>query len=187
MADKICIKCGGLFDDVFFRKNRHTRMSTRKWHRLVCIGCEQTTRDEKKIQDRWPAKIRDTIRRHASSLKISPESLRDGYGWDFERLKHDAQHAYQNGCAYCGVLYRQMKSGSLSNITLDIINPEAPPYYLTNTRWCCMTCNYKKGRTDPTTWSARQACWDKWKRLTKRTTATSFAWLSNMPLFREQK
>jgi hypothetical protein len=32
---------------------------------------------------------------------------------------------------------------------LDIQNPNLPPYYCTNTKWVCKTCNSRKGAMNP--------------------------------------
>jgi hypothetical protein len=133
----------------------------------MCIGCEQEKRDAEKRKDRWPTKISDMIRRHAERLKISVKVLREDFGWEFDRMLHEAQHAYSNGCAYCGKPFKLMGHG-LYDLTLDIMDPHSPPHYATNVRWACPTCNREKGRTPPSEWGAKLACWAKWLRRPKK-------------------
>jgi len=160
MADtKRCAKCGRVFPISFFRRMGHMHMP-----RAICRGCEQTARDQRKqVSDgRWQVKIRDTIRRHAARLGIPVARLERDFGWVSSRMLHEAQHAYGNGCGYCGATFKSMGHG-LSDLTLDVVNPDDPPYYTTNVRWCCMTCNREKSRTPRDEWGARCAAWEAWK------------------------
>ena len=166
MPQKQCAKCEEWFDVVFFRRTGWASALAQSGTRSICIGCEQEKRDAEKRKDRWPAKIRDMIRSHAERLKISVRELREDFGWEFDRMLHEAQHAYANGCAYCGYPFKLMGNG-LSDLTLDIVNPTDPPYYATNVRWVCATCNREKSRTTASTWGAKRACWDKWLRRPK--------------------
>ena len=79
------------------------------------------------------------MRRHAQRLEISKTDLISVYGWDLKRIAHDAEYQYGNGCNYCGHPYRDMGHG-YADITLDVVDRGRPPYYRTNTRWCCQTC-----------------------------------------------
>lgn len=112
---------------------------------------------------RWPAKARDVIRRHALRLGVTKEYLITVCGWDAERLAHDAEFQYGNGCNYCGHAYRDMGHG-LADITLDIVDRSQPPHYRTNTRWCCQTCNRKKGDKGPAWFEADRQIYELWKR-----------------------
>lgn len=162
---KECARCGGVFDaDVFF--GRRAVSNAYLTRRPVCLGCEQTARDAVKAADRWPTKIRDTIRRHAAKLQTTVAVLEYEFGWHFQRMLHDADHAYKNGCAYCGHAFREMGHG-LHDLTLDIVEPSTAPFYVTNTRWVCMTCNRAKSRTPSALWAAKLACWDRWRRQPK--------------------
>jgi len=95
-------------------------------------------------------------------LKVSVEELARR-GWDLQRMAHDAEFQYGNGCNYCGHRYQDMRHG-LGDITLDIQDPERSPDYRTNTKWCCQTCNRKKGRLTPQQFEADQQVYDLWKR-----------------------
>jgi len=88
--------------------------------------------------------------------------LTDDYGWVFDRMLHEAQHVYANGCQYCGEPFAAMGHG-LTDLTLDIFDPVLPPYYPANIRWVCATCNREKSRTPPNQWAAKLACWAKWE------------------------
>lgn len=163
MPLKQCSECGGWFEaDAFFRSRGLYASSPL---RAICIGCEQTKRDAKKSDDggRWIVKIRDTIRRHAARLKLSVETLEQQYGWNFDRMLHEAKHAYANGCQYCGEPFREMGHG-LADLTLDIMDPTRPPYYTTNVAWSCMTCNREKCQKSAAIWGAKRAAWETWKR-----------------------
>jgi len=162
--ERRCGRCFTLYPphliDVAFRTGGgEMHRSTRR--RLVCRPCEQTSRDEHKQSDRWAVKARDVIRRHAVSLKVTKEDLIQVYGWDPRRLAHDAEHQYGNGCSYCGHPYMAMGHG-LADITLDVQDPEARPYYRTNTKWCCATCNRKKGRTPPEQFERDRQVYELW-------------------------
>ncbi len=133
----------------------------------VCRPCEQTGRDTKKRANRWAVKSRDVIRRHALTLGSRWDNVQDPddliriYGWDPDRLAHDAEFQYGNGCNYCGHRYQDMGHG-LADITLDVVDREKPPYYRTNTKWCCQTCNRKKGKLDPTDFEADRQIYEIW-------------------------
>ena len=167
--DKRCTRCGGTFDaEAFFRRNRTLVANAYATTRPVCIGCEQTSRDDRKLEDRWRQKARDTLNRHADrfierGLASSRPDFAERFGWDIDRMAHEAEHAYGNGCTYCGHGYLSMGHG-FADITLDIVDREAPPYYATNTTWCCSTCNRDKGRTPIHLWGAKLVAWSKWRQ-----------------------
>lgn len=165
---KTCTRCGGSYrEDVFFRHdsnaNRHTRVTVR----AICIGCEQKARDAEKQRNRFPAKARAAISSHARKfvkkgiLQVA-EELTTVFGWDPKALAHDFEFAYNNGCAYCRRKYSTMGHG-LSDLTIDILDPDALPYYSTNTKLCCSTCNKEKGQTPPHLWAAKLIEWAKWE------------------------
>lgn len=83
------------------------------------------------------------------------------YGWDPARIAHDAKHRYGNGCDYCGQAYAGMGHG-LSDITLDVMYRDQPPYYRTNTKWCCQTCNRRKGARTPEQFELERQMWELW-------------------------
>jgi hypothetical protein len=71
--------------------------------------------------------------------------------------------ARRNTCAYCWEKYERMGHG-LSDITLDVIDREREPYYRTNTRWCCQTCNREKASLPPWLWERRLIVWPLYMR-----------------------
>jgi hypothetical protein len=125
----------------------------------ICRPCEQTRRDRLKLGNRWTVKARDVIRRHAVRLGIPKEELVSRYGWDQKRLQHDAEFQYGNGCNYCGGQYKEMGHG-LGDISLDIVDSSAAPYYRTNTKWCCQTCNRKKSNRGPEWFEGDRQVWE---------------------------
>lgn len=133
----------------------------------ICRPCEQMARDQKKRVNRWATKARDVIRRHSIRLGDkwadikTPNDLVCVYGWDPERLAHDAEFQYNNGCSYCGHAYGEMGHG-LADITLDVQDPDSRPYYRTNTKWCCQTCNRKKGILSPDAFELDRQIYELW-------------------------
>lgn len=179
-----CGECGGEYDEVGFRKNpggRHTSMPTK----LVCILCEQTARDKNKRAYRWRTKARDTRRRHCEryNLKngatLTPETFGKQFRWDVDRIAHQMEHSYSNGCNECGDLYIEMGHG-LSDVTLDIVDPLKSPDYGINTRIICRSCNQRKSKTPPDKWGAKLRYQDEWREQQARLKRNPFACL---PLF----
>lgn len=169
MPTKRCTCCGGEYSASFFGRNHHARYPyLASGSRAICKGCEQAARDARKktVTGRWREKISSTIRRHATRLGYSAQALRDTYGWTIDRMSRDAEHAYRGSCLYCGALFETMVHGP-TDLTLDIVNREEPPYYTTNTRWVCVTCNRQKSRTPAAVWGALRAAWDAWKKRPK--------------------
>lgn len=76
-------------------------------------------------------------------------------------MTHDIWHAYENSCEECGGSYKEMDQG-LASVTLDIITPENPPVYGTNTRWICATDNREKQNTPRHLHIAKKQAWIKW-------------------------
>ena len=97
---------------------------------------------------------------------MTSQELDREYGWKFSRLLKDAQRAYEHSCAYCERKFAEM-GYALADLTLDIVNPDAPPFYITNVRWVCATCNRQKNRTPSAQWAARRVWWDAWKKQPK--------------------
>src|SRR5271167_454863 len=145
MSSCRCIRCGTVYHphlvEFVFRARPNHRMH-------VCRACERIRRDQRKQPDRWAVKASGVIRRHADRLGIDKDQLVTVYGWEPQRLAHDAEHQYASGCNYCGEPYAGMGRG-LADITLDIQDRAHPPYYRTNTKWCCQDCNRKKGAMTP--------------------------------------
>lgn len=159
-----------------FRRN--PQRAHARARRMVCIGCEITGRTEEKYQNRFLAKARSTLARHAAKKGLKPKEFADRYGWAVPRMAHDDEHAYGNGCHYCGTKFLTMGHG-LADITLDVVDPREEPYYATNTRWVCGTCNRQKSSMPPGLWSRRLKFWRDWK--SNRETRSRNPW-AGLPL-----
>ena len=153
----VCIQCGTLYhphlvDWVFCSRRKP-----------VCFACERAGRAQTRQRHRRALKASGVIRRHAERLGIDKELLVTVYGWEPQRLAHDAEHQYGNRCSYCGEPYAGMGRG-LADITLDIQDRDRPPYYCTNTKWCCQDCNRKKGAMSPEAFEAYRQMWNLWAK-----------------------
>jgi hypothetical protein len=80
------------------------------------------------------------------------------FGWDIFRMRDDFEREYSGSCWYCGTAYRTMGHG-LADLTLDIVNPTKEPYYRTNTRLCCRTCNREKSNRPSELWERFRQEW----------------------------
>ena len=180
---RTCKKCGGTYSETFFQSHcNHTRIVTFKNN--VCIGCQQTARDEKKYVNRPLVKARNTYFSHARKyiergIIQDANDLRRLYGWDIPQMAHDIDHSFKNGCPYCRKKFADMEGG-LHSVSLDIINPVSPPYYETNVRWVCLTCNKEKQRTPPDIWGARLQDWKHWR---ERKTSMELNPFFGLPMF----
>jgi hypothetical protein len=152
--------------------------------KVICRPCEEMASDTKKGSNRWPKKIQATRRGHADKLSkprtgphceawfdpnLTKEILVGRHGWTTVQMAHDAEFQYANGCSYCHHPYTAMGHG-VADITLDIFDPRLPPDYSTNTRWCCMTCQRRKGLLPPDKWAAKQRVYREWE-MTKAASA----------------
>lgn len=169
-----CNRCGTYYPSHLvegaFRRSGFTRDASnvrRQYRNTICRPCEQTKRDQRKLGNRWAVKARDVIRRHATRFGIDKNDLVTRYGWEAERLAHDAEFQYGNGCNYCGHQYREMGHG-LGDITLDVVDRDKPPYYRTNTKWCCQTCNRKKGVMEPEAFEVDRQVYEAWRQHNER-------------------
>lgn len=117
-------------------------------HRGICPMCLQEGKDRRKHQDRAIEKARRMLYSHAKKYGIMPAQFARKFGWNITQMAHDINHNFENWCPYCAHPYKDMGHG-LSDLTLDIINPNEPPYY-TNVRFCCSTCNSIKGQRGAT-------------------------------------
>jgi len=121
-------------------------------YKSPCKFCEIENRTIKTRQNRWKTKVGRTRRTHRESLGISVERLESSFGWDIDLMAHEGAHAYSNGCSECHDPYEIMGSG-LKDITLDIWDPRIEPFYGSNTRWICFSCNSTKGDMIPEDWA----------------------------------
>ena len=142
-------------------------MATPPRRNAVCNACRQTARDDRKRTNRWIPKCQRTLRHHAEKfialgMAASRADFAERYGWDIGKMAHEVEHAYANGCPYCHGKFGEMGNGP-RDITLDVIDPTRPPYYRTNCRWVCSTCNSAKCSTPPHLFGARLAGYDRWR------------------------
>jgi hypothetical protein len=167
---QVCSKCQGTFDrDAFFRVRVLDAFSTSQQRHPKCIGCELSQRTADKEASRILVKATTTRGRHASrlSLKHTGQTLTgdefgETFGWQLERMTADIEKLEHDGiCSYCERPFNSMP-GELAAITLDIVDPARKPYYKTNTRWCCATCNSEKSHTPPELWERKLLAWRQW-------------------------
>lgn len=180
-----CKRCGGTYSENFFYKNtRRNICGSHGFHKIyksaetVCVGCQQYERDSRKWENRPREKARRTIRTHAEKyMKLGYVSSKDEfiskYGWEVGQMAHDIEHGHSNGCPYCQVPFSEMGNG-LSDITLDILNPALEPYYTTNTRWACSTCNQAKKRKSPEEWGQYLQDYKEWVRRKRESEANTW-------------
>jgi hypothetical protein len=181
MTDRQCTRCGTWYpaEDVASGQAFHDRgWRGDKMHLATrCRPCEESAADARKSAYRWASKVHSTTRGHADKLAksrtgphckawfdpgLSKEALISRYGWTADQMAHDAEFQYNNGCSYCHHPYVEMGHG-VADITLDIFDPRLPPDYGTNTRWCCMTCQRRKGLLTPEKWAAKQRIYRVWE------------------------
>jgi hypothetical protein len=94
-----CIRCRTVYprhlvEHVFRAHRAGQYASCPDYRKRVCRACEQTVRDQRKQRNRWAVKARDVIRRHATRFGIDRDELVTVFGWDPQRLAHDAEHQY---------------------------------------------------------------------------------------------
>lgn len=164
---RTCRRCNETYSDSFFQIKEKARAAAAARRSLVCRGCQQHARDTKKRANRSREKARRTIRTHAEKyirlgiVKTAEEFIKR-FSWDIDQIAHDIDHAYQNGCKYCYVFFLEMDMG-LAYLTLDIINPKLLPFYKTNTKWVCGTCNRNKSEKSPEKWEEDMYNMKRWK------------------------
>jgi hypothetical protein len=56
-----------------------------------------------------------------------------------------------------------------ADVTVDILDPKLEPFYLTNTRLPCLTCNRAKHTMGAEQWALRRRAWDRWREWHERT------------------
>lgn len=148
MADKIeCTRCHFRGEGDWFTRYGPKGVYYVK-HRGICPMCLQEEKDGLKHQDRAIEKARKALYNHAKKYGMKPAQFAKKFGWVITQMAHDINHNFENWCPYCSAPYQSMGHG-LADLTLDIINPQEPPYY-TNVRYCCSTCNSIKGERGAT-------------------------------------
>jgi hypothetical protein len=110
-------------------------------------------------RDRFMQKARDTRKHHlersTNCRGLTLDQLEHDFGWNLPRIAHDFRLAAQNGCRNCGRPFRNMRYG-LHDMSLDMLDPERLPHYVTNTMVLCMLCNRRKSRKQPGAWEAEE-------------------------------
>jgi len=150
-----CKKCGYIDDEDFFPVG-FSRVKNLKRIHHVCLACVQEEKDREKSPQRSKPKARAILYSHCQKYNrrygtsYTPMGFASKFGWSLDQIVHDIEHAFSNWCSYCGSAYSKMSHG-LADVTLDIINPDEPWYY-SNTRFCCATCNKRKGELSPEKW-----------------------------------
>lgn len=150
---KTCPRCGKTKPVEEFRvdvTNRHELMP-KIYRKKFCKVCEVEVRLEKKHANRYLSAFRQRRQSHARSTGFGVAQLKT-MGWDEIQRSREMQAQYENGfCPGCidddGTVhfYREMTQG-LAELTIDIIDPAAPPVWPGNVQWLCMTCNRRKQR-----------------------------------------
>ena len=146
-------------DDVAraFRERGKRRRARRRFYN-TCKLCEQDARTEYAKTRTWERKARSTLKRHAKKLGISLDEMITDLGWDVERIAHEMEHHYQNGCTQCGHPYKEMEQGR-GALTIDHWDRRLPPGYGSNTQIMCQTCNRAKGTMTPEEWNEYKRLW----------------------------
>jgi hypothetical protein len=164
---KKCNKCGGEWplEACYRKRNENLRLSTLRHdqanYQSTCVMCEITERNDPTPEERAKRKAQNSIDRHAQKLNMKPNEFAKQFGWHIDRMVYDITHGLENTCPYCWELYSAMGHG-LSDITLDVVDPQKEPYYRTNTKWCCSTCNSEKSRMAPHLWEQRLIIWPQY-------------------------
>jgi hypothetical protein len=151
-------------EEAAFRKNSVGQVHLT---RPVCVGCELTDRNDPTPEERARRKAQNSIATHAEKYGMKPLEFAKRYGWDVERMVYDILHGHENTCPYCWERYDVMGHG-LSDITLDVVDSKAEPYYGTNVRWCCQTCNREKSTMSPELWARRLIFWKQYMQWRER-------------------
>ena len=180
---RTCSKCGGTFREQGFRRNHScVKYTKRKSERHpVCRICEITARTKVSHDNPALVKARNTLRHHAArfleqGVITDKNELQTRYGWGAKQMAHDIDHAHKNGCPYCHRSFADMEHG-LADVTLDIVDPEKAPFYRTNVRWVCRTCNTEKQRTPPEEWADYREYCDEWRDWQERRAKDEYAGL----------
>lgn len=156
--ERVCKKCGFRAPEEWFWKRMDVEYDIQR--RQVCPACLQEERDRHKKDNRVVVKARNTLYTHSRKYGMEPNEFAAKYGWSIQQITHMFAHDYTNLCHYCHTPYETMENG-LSAITLDIIDPEREPYFATNVRTCCRTCNTKKGHMTPEAWALDLIMWQR--------------------------
>jgi hypothetical protein len=160
-----CEECRGWYPSPFFRLV--VSRVKQQYYSKRCKRCEQEKKDEQNRQSRFPRKAYATMYHHAKKYiekgwAASVADFRKRYGWNVKQIAHDMEHDWTNGCPICHELFKEMGHG-LSDLSLDIINPDDRPYYETNVRFICTTCNKLKQQYPPELFGLIIQCHKMWE------------------------
>lgn len=154
---RTCKRCGTErpVDDFRIDKRHSARGGAEKlYRRAVCIPCEIDKRMEARQQDPFTHAFTQRRRNHATRWGYSVKQLEE-WGWRTPQRSAEMRVQYEYGyCPDCVELdgtvhfYRDMTDG-LSELTIDRWDPTQPPRWPGNIRWCCETCNKRKGPKSP--------------------------------------
>jgi len=149
---KRCSRCGVDHPLHFFSKSRTVRngIISKDYKRSVCKACTSRERIEKKKNDIFEQKARNTINSHAERMGLSFREwlFRHDLTIDYIKMLFRREHKlHELGfvCLNCGHAHK----AELFDFTLDMIDPKRPPTR-SNLRIICRTCNVEKGAKDPT-------------------------------------
>lgn len=172
MNEHKCRKCGLVAHgadeiEAAFRSTSGAHACAPARRRAVCRLCEVTARTEEKRANRWRAKARGALNRHADKyadkgLIASRAEFAERFRWDVDRMARDLEHAAAHDCVYCHNAYSEMGNGP-ADLSFDVMDPDADPYYETNVTICCQTCNREKGQTPKRLWGPRLAFSARWR------------------------
>jgi len=99
----------------------------------------------------WRRKARDSVRSHSLRSRLSIHDFRLRYGWKYDEIAVGMRAEYETGqCPYCHDPYK-----SPEDVTVDVLDPNREPFYKTNTKFCCMSCNSAKRNLPPMEWEKR--------------------------------
>jgi len=171
LATKRCSNCGGEYLLAFFRHSggggRVDHSSDkRQLHRDRCIGCESTIERSEMLDRQLRRKATEARRRHGKRLQElgvirKRDDLETVFGWSLDKMVDDIKRTIGEGCPYCTLPV--VSEDDFGRVTLEILNPDHSPYYATNVRWCCSSCNAEKHRLSTDDWGARQTMWRRWR------------------------
>jgi hypothetical protein len=179
-----CRKCNGEYSEGFFVGHDNSQRAGASYKDKVCIGCQQSARDKAKRHNRPREKARRTIRSHSDKyiklgeVKTQDEFI-DMFGWDIDQMAHDISHAFTNSCPYCLESFKDMGNG-LADVTLDVIDSKELPWYKTNTKWVCGTCNNAKKTKSRQLWEERMRDYQKWNEQREKLNHNPYA---GLPIF----
>jgi hypothetical protein len=148
-----CSRCKTFWPADSFRLRTRSSGLRQRW----CIGCEITTRTQRKAADPFMQKAKWTVSNHAIRYRMARREFVKLYGWRAARIAADMRRAWGHICVYCERPFSVRRG--FGDLTLDIVRRADAPYYDTNVAFCCWTCNSEKRRMTPDAWARRLMFW----------------------------